>query len=153
MEVTRGVHAKLKLQFDGESSQPLELAIGPADTLGDLEEVIERFAEAYALSVKAESLEIGTIRICLFDRDDLLVSFDENDDGTPSTEDALPKRFAFAFIGQMEDEPSALDPWLVVRPCTKRQVQVWHELMTLTGPEHVQAFCLDPQLSGFFEVG
>ncbi|MFW5830585.1 MAG: hypothetical protein ACOCXA_10050 [Planctomycetota bacterium] len=155
MEFTHGIHAKLQLRYAApdQPPQPLELAIGPSDTLGDLESVVARFAEAYALSVQAETASLGDMRMCLFDRERLLVAFDQDADGNLDADDAMSKRFAFAFIGQMDDEPSELDPWLVVRPCTKRQVQVWHELMELTGPQVIQAFCLDAQLSGFFEVG
>lgn len=154
MAYSNGVHARIELLFENEEepSALLELALGPAESLGDLESVIERFVHAYCLSIDAESFGIDEVRMCLFDPERMIVSFDEDDNGEVSTDDAMSARFAFAFIGQMDDEPTTLDPWLVVRPCTKKQVQIWYQLMTMTGPKEVGTFCLDPQLSGFFPV-
>ncbi|MHC5067066.1 MAG: hypothetical protein ACYTF0_00605, partial [Planctomycetota bacterium] len=117
-----------------------------SDSFGNLEEVVERFAEAYCLSVDGHAFGVESVRLCMFDPEALVVGFDTDDAGCPDPNDAMETRFTFAFISQMEDEPDALDPWLVVRPCTRDQAAVWYDLMDLSGPQQVQVFCLDAQL-------
>ncbi|MFW5845795.1 MAG: hypothetical protein ACOCXJ_06175, partial [Planctomycetota bacterium] len=128
MDFPTGIHASAVIRRASGTTR-LELALGPADSLGNLEDVLERFVHAYCLSVGAESFAIEQMRMCLFDPQSFLVAFDEDDAGGPDQDDAMSTRFAFAFVGQMEEESSLLDPWLVVRPCVKTEVQAWYELM------------------------
>jgi hypothetical protein len=150
MKYPTGIHARIMLKDADGGMTPLELAIGPADSLGNLENVAERFAEAYCLDRGYMGCEVTQIRLCLFDPEHMVVGFDADDDGRPDPNDAMGKRFCFVFMKQMDDEPSVLDPWLVVRPCTREQVVVWEELMGLTGPGAVHTWCLDDRLSGLF---
>jgi len=151
MPHTSGVHARLQIEQADGTSVPLEMALGPSESLGDLENVVERFAEAYCLSVDAEAFEVEQIRLCLFDPEALLVGFDETDDGHVDPAQAMSKRFAFAFVAMLEDRYHLEDPWLVVRPCTREQVTVWHGLMSLDERYSVQAWCLDQRLTDRFQ--
>jgi hypothetical protein len=152
MDYPTGIYAVVEIEQDG-APVSLEVALGPSDSMGNLEDVIERFVQAYCLSVNADAFTIDEMRICIFDPERLLVAFDEDDQGRPSEAAAMSNRFAFGFIGQLEEEPTMLDPWLVVRPCTKQQVQIWYQLLMMTGPKAIESYCLDPQLSGFFQAG
>lgn len=151
MRYPHGVHATIELEFHNGATQPLELAIGPSDSFGNLEEVIERFVEAYCLSINAHAFSVEQMRLCVFDPEDCIVGFDTDEDGRPDPIDGMSCRFAFAFSSQVEEERTSLDPWLVVRPCTRDQVEAWHELMGLTGSQEVHVWCLDPQLKGWFQ--
>lgn len=150
MQFPQGVHATIELEFANGATQPLELALGPSDSFGNLEEVIERFVEAYCITINAEAFSVERVRLCIFDPEQLVVGFDTDDDGRPDPSDSMSRRFAFGFVSQLEDERSSLDPWLIVRPCTRDQVEAWHELMGLTGPQEVHVWCLDPQLQDWF---
>ena len=150
MDYPTGVHAQVELEFQNGVTQPLELALGPSDSFGNLEEVVERFVEAYCLTVNAQAFSVDTIRMCVFDHEELVVGFEADDDGAPDPITGMQRRFAFCFVSQMEDERTTLDPWLVVRPCTKDQVEAWYELMGLTGPQEVHVWCLDPTLQDWF---
>lgn len=152
MQYPNGVHAQVVLEFQHGHTQPLELALGPSDAFGDLSGVIDRFVEAYCLSVNAQAFRVEGIRMCLFDPEELVVGFEADDDGCPDPITGMQRRFAFCFVSQMETARAALDPWLVVRPCTRDQVEAWHELMGLTGAQEVHVWCLDPTLQDWFRV-
>lgn len=151
MAYPNGVHARIEVDAADGTTHPLELAVGPSESLGDLHGVVERFAEAYCLGIGAEAFEVTAIQLCLFDPERLLVAFDEDDDGRPSAERAMAKRFAFAFISQLEDRYSPHDPWLVVRPCTRDQVAIWRGLMGLDERYEVRTWCLDEKLTDRFQ--
>ncbi|MFW5859267.1 MAG: hypothetical protein ACOCYP_04530 [Planctomycetota bacterium] len=141
-----GVHARVQIEDAEGRSQPIELAIGPADTLGDLHDVLLRFCEAYCLGIDAEAFSMGAMRLCLFDPDRMVVAFDEDDEGRPDPADAMDRRFAFAFIALLGEIYDTMDPWLVVRPCTRDQVAIWQELMGLDARYRVAVHCLDERL-------
>ena len=146
MDYATGIATTLVIEADGTSYE-IELAIGPSETLGDLEDVCHRFAEAYCLSAAAEAYTLGKMRFCLFDPWQMIIAFDEDDEGVPDPNDAMDNRFSFLFLASAdEDEYSLSDPWLVVRPCNRQQIDIWEELMALGGEYHQQTICLDEQL-------
>ena len=67
MPYPTGIHARVLLKDHEGHSVPIELAIGPADSLGNLENVAERFAEAYCIDQGYIGCEVDAIRLCLFD--------------------------------------------------------------------------------------
>lgn len=145
-----GIATELFIEDEAGETQRFEVALGPSAALGDLHGALERFAEAFTLSVGAHAFELGTMRMCLFDPARLLVSFDEDDDGAPSAEDAMDKRFAFAFIAMLEEQYSEHDPWLVVRPCSRDHVRHWRSLLALDDRFQVRTWCLDERLAARF---
>lgn len=150
MSYPAGVHARVEVEDADGTICPVEVAVGPAETLGDLHDVLMRFCEAYCLGVKAAAFTLGAMRLCLFDPERLLVAFDEDDDGVPDAGQAMSRRFAFAFISMLGESYDPLDPWLVVRPCTKDQVAVWRQLMGLDSRYTVNTWCLDQRLTDRF---
>ena len=151
MQYATGIATSIHIEpVDGEPYE-LEVALGPSDTLGDLEDALARFAEAYCLSVEAEAFTLGQIRFCLFDPWQMIIAFDEDDDGIPDPDSAMSNRFAFLFLACADEEYTVLDPYLVVRPCTLEQVDVWEELMSMNDAYTVQTVCLDDRLRKRFE--
>jgi hypothetical protein len=151
MRASTGVHARLQIEQADGSAQPLELALGPSESMGDLEDVVGRFAEAYCLSIGAEAFTLLELRLCLFYPELLCVAFDEAEDGLVDEQQKMSRRFAFAFVAQLEDHYDIHDPWLVVRPCTRDQVAVWSQLMGLDPRYSVRTWCLDERLTDRFQ--
>ena len=150
MDWPTGIHATIELEDQDGLASPMELAVGPTESLGDLEDVIERFTEAFCISANFAAFTVIRTRLCLLEPESMRVCFDADDEGRPDLSDAMSARFSFAFMSQIHDEPSLLDPWLVVRPCTKDQVAMWYELMAMTGGVEVHTWCLDARLTSRF---
>lgn len=151
MRYPQGIHATVTINGPN-GPQPLELAVGPAESLGELSDVVDRFVEAFCLDLEAESFSVEALRMCLFDPEALVVSFEADDAGRPDPAHAMGRRFAFAFIAQHDEHWSPLDPFLFVRPCTRSQVGIWHGLMSIADGFRVRTFCLDERLSGMIEA-
>jgi hypothetical protein len=151
MQNATGISTTIAIEPAEGETYEIEVALGPSDTLGDLEDALARFAEAYCLSVDAEAFTMRQIRFCLFDPWQMIIAFDEDDDGVPDPNSALSNRFAFLFLASAGEEYTLLDPWLVVRPCTLGQVDIWEELMAMNDEYTVQTVCLDDRLRQRFE--